>query len=121
MIPAGSRHRHEPHRLTDRYTLATNVEPGGTVTAKGVHHVDLAVSDVERSLAFYLNLLGPLGWKVTRRYPTYRGTEEVVYLGTGEAYDVVGNAGPDAGGYRTATCRWRRSPVLRRRRRAHRL
>ena len=53
--------------------------------AKGVHHVDLAVSDVERSLAFYLNLLGPLGWKVTRRYPTYRGTEEVVYLGTGEA------------------------------------
>jgi len=121
VIPAGSRHRHEPHRLTDRYTLATNVEPGGTVTAKGVHHVDLAVSDVERSLAFYLNLLGPLGWKVTRRYPTYRGTEEVVYLGTGEAYDVVGNAGPDAGGYRTATCRWRRSPVLRRRRRAHRL
>ena len=66
--------------------------------AKGViHHVDLAVSDVEQSLAFYLNLLGPLGWKVTRRYPTYRGTEEVVYLGTGDAYDVVGNAGPDAG------------------------
>jgi glyoxylase I family protein len=68
------------------------------VPAKGViHHVDLAVSDVERSLAFYLNLLGPLGWKVTRRYPTYRGTEEVVYLGTGDAYAVVGNAGPDAG------------------------
>jgi catechol 2,3-dioxygenase-like lactoylglutathione lyase family enzyme len=66
--------------------------------AKGLHHIDLAVSDVERSLAFYLNLLGPLGWKVTRRYPTYRGTEEVVYLGTGEAYAVVGNAGPDAGG-----------------------
>jgi catechol 2,3-dioxygenase-like lactoylglutathione lyase family enzyme len=68
------------------------------VPAKGViHHVDLAVSDVERSLAFYLNLLGPLGWKVTRRYPTYRGTEEVIYIGTGEAYAVVGNAGPDAG------------------------
>jgi catechol 2,3-dioxygenase-like lactoylglutathione lyase family enzyme len=49
--------------------------------AKGVHHVDLAVSDVERSLAFYLDLLGPLGWEVIRRYPTYRGTEEVVYLG----------------------------------------
>jgi glyoxylase I family protein len=67
--------------------------------AKGLHHVDLAVSDVERSIAFYLNLLGPLGWKVTRRYPTYRGTEEVVYLGTGEAYaDVGNNAGPDSGG-----------------------
>ena len=49
--------------------------------AKGLHHVDLAVSDVERSLAFYLELLGQLGWEVARRYPTYRGTEEVVYLG----------------------------------------
>jgi catechol 2,3-dioxygenase-like lactoylglutathione lyase family enzyme len=51
------------------------------VPAKSVHHVDLAVSDVEQSLAFYLDLLGPLGWEVIRRYPTYRGTEEVVYLG----------------------------------------
>ena len=48
--------------------------------AKGIHHVDLAVTDVERSLAFYLNLLGPLGWAKEIRYPTYRGTEEVVYL-----------------------------------------
>ena len=48
--------------------------------AKGIHHVDLAVADVERSLAFYLNLLGPLGWAEEVRYPTYRGTEEVVYL-----------------------------------------
>jgi len=45
-----------------------------------IHHVDLAVADVERSLAFYLNLLGPLGWVEEIRYPTYRGTEEVVYL-----------------------------------------
>ena len=61
--------------------------------AKGLHHLDLAVSDVERSLAFYLDVLGPLGWKVTRRYPTYRGSEEVVYLGTAEpnaAYDPGG-------------------------------
>ena len=48
---------------------------------KGLHHIDLAVSDVERSTAFYLDLLGPLGWEVARRYPSYRGTEEVVYLG----------------------------------------
>jgi catechol 2,3-dioxygenase-like lactoylglutathione lyase family enzyme len=47
---------------------------------KRVHHVDLAVADVERSLAFYLDLLGPLGWAEGVRYPTYRGTEEVVYL-----------------------------------------
>ncbi len=30
--------------------------------AKGIHHVDLAVADVARSLTFYLGLLGPLGW-----------------------------------------------------------
>jgi catechol 2,3-dioxygenase-like lactoylglutathione lyase family enzyme len=49
--------------------------------AKGViHHVDLAVADVERSLAFYGELLAPLGWTKRVRYPTYRGTEEVVYL-----------------------------------------
>jgi glyoxylase I family protein len=49
--------------------------------AKGfIHHVDLAVTDVERSLAFYDGLLTPLGWTKRVRYPTYRGTEEVVYL-----------------------------------------
>ena len=48
--------------------------------AKGIHHVDLAVADVGESLAFYLDLLGQLGWREEVRYPTYRGTEEVVYL-----------------------------------------
>ena len=48
--------------------------------AMPIHHVDLAVADVERSLAFYRTLLGPLGWTKELRYPTYRGTEEVVYL-----------------------------------------
>jgi catechol 2,3-dioxygenase-like lactoylglutathione lyase family enzyme len=48
--------------------------------ARGIHHVDLAVGDVERSIAFYLEVLGPLGWAESERYPTYRGTEEVVYL-----------------------------------------
>jgi glyoxylase I family protein len=52
--------------------------------ATGVHHVDLAVSDLERSLAFYRDLLGPLGYAEEVRYPTYRGTEEVVYLARGE-------------------------------------
>src|SRR5258707_4009541 len=28
----------------------------------GVHHVDLVVSSIERSLPFYRELLGPLGW-----------------------------------------------------------
>ena len=47
--------------------------------AKGIHHVDLAVAELERSLAFYLMVLEPLGWREEVRYPTYRGTEEVVH------------------------------------------
>ena len=34
---------------------------------RGVDHIDLAVSDVDRSLAFYLGMLGPMGdlrWRV---------------------------------------------------------
>jgi catechol 2,3-dioxygenase-like lactoylglutathione lyase family enzyme len=50
------------------------------VPARAIQHVDLAVGDVERSLAFYSALLGPLGLKERFRVPTYRGTEEVVYL-----------------------------------------
>ena len=52
--------------------------------ARGIEHIDLAVGDVERSLAFYLDLLGPLGLKEEARYPTYRCTEEVVYLRFGD-------------------------------------
>jgi len=50
---------------------------------KAIHHVDLAVRDVERSLTFYLGLLGPLGVKEDCRFSSYRGTEEVVYLSVG--------------------------------------
>src|SRR5215204_1735339 len=53
---------------------------GRQVAARGIHHVDLAVADVDASLAFYRDLLGPLGLTEEVRYPTYRGTEEVVYL-----------------------------------------
>jgi len=48
--------------------------------ARGIQHIDLAVGDVGRSLAFYTALLGPLGLKEKFRLPTYRGTEEVIYL-----------------------------------------
>jgi catechol 2,3-dioxygenase-like lactoylglutathione lyase family enzyme len=54
--------------------------------ARGIHHVDLAVADVERSLAFYLALLGPLGLTEDARLPSYRGTEEIVYLRFGDQY-----------------------------------
>jgi glyoxylase I family protein len=48
--------------------------------ARGIHHVDLAVANVERSRAFYLAVLGPLGLEEAERYPSYRATEEIVYL-----------------------------------------
>ena len=54
--------------------------------AVGIHHIDLAVKDVERSLAFYLAVLGPLGLREELRYPTYRGTEEVISLRYGAQF-----------------------------------
>ena len=66
--------------------------------AAGIHHIDLAVADVERSIAFYLDLLGPLGWDRHVRYPTYRGTEEVVYLGNAAA--TLGIRPADGGAHR---------------------
>ncbi len=66
--------------------------------ARGIHHVDLAVSDVERSLAFYLELLGPLGLVEDSRYATYRGTEEAVYLSYGE--QLLGLRPADGGEHR---------------------
>ena len=68
--------------------------------AKGIHHVDLAVADVERSLAFYLALLGPLGWVEEVRYPTYRGTEEVVYLKDPDTGAMFGIRPADGGEHR---------------------
>ncbi len=44
-----------------------------------IHHVDLVVSSLPRSLGFYLDLLGPLGWREDGRIAGERG-EEVVYL-----------------------------------------
>ena len=46
----------------------------------GVHHVDLVVSSIERSLPFYRELLGPLGWHRIREVEGERG-ETIWYLG----------------------------------------
>ncbi len=46
----------------------------------GVHHVDLVVSSIERSLPFYRDLLGPLGWHVLREVEGERG-ETIWYIG----------------------------------------
>jgi glyoxylase I family protein len=47
----------------------------------GIHHVDLVVSDLERSLAFSPDLLGPLGYVREGPIRGERG-ERVVYLAT---------------------------------------
>ena len=67
--------------------------------SKGIHHVDLAVADVDASLAFYLDLLGPLGWAEEVRFPTYRGTEEVVYLQDEHSGAMLGLRPADGGEY----------------------
>jgi glyoxylase I family protein len=45
----------------------------------GVHHVDLVVSSVERSLPFYRDLLAPLGWHRISEVEGERG-ETIWYL-----------------------------------------
>ena len=45
----------------------------------GVHHVDLVVSSVERSLPFYRDLLAPLGWQRISEVEGERG-ETIWYL-----------------------------------------
>jgi len=67
---------------------------------KGIDHIDLAVKDVERSLAFYLGVFGPLGVEEAYRFATYRGTEDVVYLRFGNQNQTLGLRQADGGEFR---------------------
>jgi len=49
------------------------------VRSTGVHHVDLVVSSIERSLPFYSELLGPLGYHRVGEVEGERG-ETIWYL-----------------------------------------
>ena len=71
----------------------------GSLRVTGLDHVVLNVADVERSLAFYLAVLGPLGVEELFRFPTYRGSEEVVYLGVGSG-QALGFRPADGGAHR---------------------
>ena len=54
----------------------------------GIHHVDLVVSSIERSLPFYRDLLGPLGWHGVGEVEGERG-ETIWYLsGPGSSVGV---------------------------------
>jgi glyoxylase I family protein len=50
------------------------------VRSTGVHHVDLVVSSIERSLPFYSGLLGPLGFHRIAEVEGERG-ETIWYIG----------------------------------------
>jgi glyoxylase I family protein len=50
------------------------------VRSTGVHHVDLVVSSIARSLPFYTGLLGPLGFHTLSEVEGERG-ETIFYLG----------------------------------------
>jgi catechol 2,3-dioxygenase-like lactoylglutathione lyase family enzyme len=52
------------------------------------HHIDLVVSDLERSLSFYAGLLEPLGYTRRSEIEGERG-ERVIYLGT-DSLESVG-------------------------------
>jgi len=65
--------------------------------SSGVHHVDLVVSDLERSLRFYSALLGPLGWRGVSNAPGERG-ETIRYLyGPGSSIGLRQAPDPSAG------------------------
>src|SRR4051794_11326346 len=61
---------------------------------RAIDHIDLAVADVERSLEFYPRVLGPLGVEELCRYPSYRGSEEIVYLRVGDSGQAIGCGRP---------------------------
>jgi glyoxylase I family protein len=66
-----------------------------------VDHLDLVVSDLERSLRFYTELLGPLGYTETSEIVGERG-ERVVYVtppGRGGSVSVRQAQTPPAGPY----------------------
>ena len=52
----------------------------------GVHHVDLVVSSIERSLPFYRDLLGPLGWHRISEVEGERG--ETIFYFTGPGTEI---------------------------------
>jgi glyoxylase I family protein len=68
------------------------------VRSTGVHHVDLVVSSIERSLAFYSELLGPLGFHRVSEVEGERG-ETIWYLSGPGTSVGLREAQSEAGAY----------------------
>ena len=56
---------------------------------EGIDHLDLVVTDLEQSLAFYRGLLAPLGYMRETRIAGERG-ERVTYLGRADGGGSIG-------------------------------
>jgi catechol 2,3-dioxygenase-like lactoylglutathione lyase family enzyme len=56
--------------------------------SSGVHHVDLVVSSVERSLPFYRDLLGPLGFHRIGEVEGERGETIWYFTGPGSSLGI---------------------------------
>jgi glyoxylase I family protein len=63
----------------------------------GIHHIDLVVSSIERSLPFYRELLGPLGWHGISEVEGERG-ETIWYLSGYDASIGLRESQSDASG-----------------------
>jgi glyoxylase I family protein len=67
--------------------------------SSGVHHVDLVVSSIERSLPFYRDLLGPLGWHRVEEVEGERG-ETIWYVsGPGSSVGLRAAQSQTPGGF----------------------
>ena len=64
----------------------------------GVHHLDIVVSSIERSLPFYRELLGPIGWHGLSEVEGERG-ETIWYLLGHETQIGLREAQSDDGRY----------------------
>jgi catechol 2,3-dioxygenase-like lactoylglutathione lyase family enzyme len=56
--------------------------------SSGVHHVDLVVSSIERSLPFYRDLLGPLGFHRIAEVEGERGETIWYFAGPGSSVGI---------------------------------
>jgi glyoxylase I family protein len=69
------------------------------VRSTGFHHLDIVVSSIERSLPFYRELLGPLGWHGLSEVEGERG-ETIHYLtGPGSTLGLRQATTPGEGDY----------------------
>jgi glyoxylase I family protein len=69
------------------------------VRSSGVHHVDLVVGSIERSLAFYRELLGPLGFHRIAEVEGERGETIWYLLGHGTSIGLREAQAGEGGGY----------------------